>query len=194
VVRSTDADDASVVCEGARDAISFLVSRGLDLPPRIHVDVVSRLPADVGPEAAGFFREREQRVFVLTYPQFASRGDWFNVAIDETMYRSLVSHEVAHAVAAYNFRVPKPTIQAKEYVAYVTMLATMAPVQRERVLREFPGAGFEGEWQMNTVVYLVDPMRFGVRAYRHFLQQARGEEFLRNVLDGKVLQENEQPD
>ena len=82
------------------------------------------------------------------------------------MYRSLVTHEVAHAVASCNFAIPEPPIQAQEYVAYVAMFSMMNPNLRERVLAENPGAGFDSQLEMNEIVYLFDPMRFGVEAYR----------------------------
>lgn len=189
VINSTNRTDAPLVCEGARDAVVFLASQGFELPARIEIDVVPQLPDDVSASAAGFYRETDRRVLILSYPAFKEHRNWFGIPIDRSLYRSLVSHEVAHAVAAHNFQVPDPPIQAKEYVAYVTMLSTMAPEQRDRVLRAFPGQGFEGEWQMNTLVYLVDPMWFGVRAYRHFLGQASGRDYLHEILTGNVLLE-----
>jgi hypothetical protein len=103
------------------------------------------------------------------------------------MYRSLAAHEVAHALAACNFAVREPTIQAKEYVAYVAMFATMDPVVRARVLRAIPGQGFQSESRINEIAYLFDPMRFGAECYRHYLGAGNGVKFLRAVLTGKAL-------
>lgn len=69
------------------------------------------------------------------------------------------------------------------------MFVTMAPVLRERVLAQFPGHGFAGEAQMRLTIYLFDPMRFGVQAYRHFLKLANGRAYLHAILAGKVLRE-----
>lgn len=188
-VRSSDPADAKVACGGARDAIRFLAAQGFDVSSDISIDLVPKLPRVAGDSAAGCFLESERRVVILSFREFKKLKTWSSVPIDVSLYRSLVSHEVAHALGACNFRIARPSIEAKEYIAYVTMLATMAPAQRERVLSHFPGQGFEGDWQMNTTVYLVDPMRFGVQAYRHFLKSANGREYLHAVLAGKVLRE-----
>jgi hypothetical protein len=52
---------------------------------------------------------------------------------------------------------PSPPLQP-EYVAYVTMLGTVPDELRERVLSQFPGPGFEAEWQMNMTVYSRGPI------------------------------------
>jgi hypothetical protein len=188
-VRSPDPADTKVACEGARDAIGFLAAQGFNVVSDISIDLVPKLPRAAGASAAGCYMESERRVLILTFWEFKKFKTWLNVPIDTSLYRSLVAHEVAHALGACNFKVATPSIQAKEYIAYVTMLATMAPKQRERVLSQFPGQGFEGDWQMNTTIYLVDPMRFGVQAYRHFLKPANGRDYLHAILAGKVMLE-----
>ena len=126
---------------------------------------------------------------ILTFKELKRFKTWFNLPIDASLYRSLVAHEVAHAIGARNFKVTQPSLQAKEYIAYVTQLATMLPELRERVLSQFPGQGFEGDWQMSTTIYLLDPMRFGAQAYRHFLKRGNGGSYLHSILAGKVMLE-----
>jgi hypothetical protein len=58
--------------------------------------------------------------------------------MDRVLYRSLVAHEVAHRVTAANFAVVRPTIVAREYVAAVTMPATMPNDGRPRWLAAVP--------------------------------------------------------
>lgn len=186
-VRSPDPAAARLACEGARDAIGFLAAQGFDVSGEVAVDVVARLPAIAGPSAAGCYMDSERRVVVLNFAEFSKLKTWLNLPADAGVYRSLLSHEVAHAVGACNFRIARPSIQAKEYIAYVTMFATMAPGQRDLVLAQFPGRGFDGDWQMGTTVYMLDPLRFGVQAYRHFLKPGNGRDYLHAILAGKVL-------
>lgn len=187
VVRSPDHADALIACEGTRDAVVFLESQGLDVPIDISIELLTRLPADVGVSAAGCYLESERRVLILVYYQFRKFKTWFGIPIDRSLYRSLVSHEVAHLVADYNFKITKPSIQAKEYIAYVTQFSTMEPLLRERVLSQLPGEGSEGDYQMGTTIYMFDCMRFGVRAYRHFLNQDNGRNYLHAILNGEAL-------
>jgi hypothetical protein len=167
--------------------MTSVAQKALDAAIEIEVEIVQRLPKGVDGSAVGRYVESEGRVFMLLYFELKKRKTWFKLPIDRALYCSLASHEVAHAVAARNFKVANPSIQAKEYIAYVTMFSTMAPQLREQVLKQFPGYGFEGDWQITTTAYLFDPMRFGVQAYRHFLKLANGREYLHAILAGKSL-------
>jgi hypothetical protein len=187
VVSSPDQQDAFIACEGARDAIVFLESHGFDVSGTIVIELLTELPAVAGSSAAGCYLESEQRVLILVYSEFIKFETWFGVPIDRSLYRSAVSHEVAHMVADFNFTISKPSIQAKEYIAYVTQFLAMEPVLREKVLSHFSGEAFEGDWQMGTTVYMLDCMGFGVRAYRHFLKLADGDEYLHAILNGEAL-------
>lgn len=187
VVHSPDEADALTACDGAADAIIFLTSQGLDAGAEIEMNIVQKLPEGCGHSAAGCYLESKRWVLVLLYSEFNKQKTWFNLPIGRTLYRGLVSHEIAHDVAACNFKVANPSIQAKEYIANVTMFSTMAPRLREQVLKQFPGEGFEGDWQMSTTIYMLDPMRFGAQAYRHFLKLANGREYLHAILSGKAL-------
>jgi len=189
VVRSPELADALIACEGARDAMGFLAVQGLDVTGDIAIELLTRLPAVVSGSAAGCCLESEKRVQILVYSEFKKFKTWFGIPIDGELYRSLVSHEVAHAVAAYNFKIPTPSIQAKEYIAYITQFSIMEPVLRERVVSQFTCEAFEDDWQMSTTIYMFDCMGFGVRAYRHFLKLSNGHDYLHAILNGKALVE-----
>jgi len=151
------------------------------------IEIVPRLPTSLGETAVGCYLENEPRILVLEFAEFAKNQTWFDVPIDVTMYRSLVTHEVAHAVADCNMSIPEPTIQAKEYLAYVAMFATMEPGLRERIMNANPCQAFDRESKINATIYLCDPMRFAVRSYRHFLKAENGDAFLYRVLSGQAL-------
>jgi hypothetical protein len=107
--------------------------------------------------------------------------------MDRVLYRSLVAHEVAHLAAAANFTVVRPTIVAHEYLAAVTMPATMPNEGRQRWLAAFPGGGFDFDRQIGLTLYLLSPHHFAAEAYRHFLKPGVGTAFLRRILAGEML-------
>jgi hypothetical protein len=187
VVRSPSGVDAATACGAASRAIAFLDSQGLQVPAEVTVEIAPKLPEIAGPSAAGCYLVRESQVVVLTYAAFREFGDWFGLPIDRELYGSLIAHEVAHAVASCNFTARRPPIEATEYIAYVTMLATMEPGLRSRVLKKFPGEGFEKEIEINSMMYMLDPMRFAAQAYRHYLKPGNGREFLRAVVSGRAV-------
>ena len=186
VVHSPEPEGARGICESARDAVAFLRDAGLDTSARIEIHVVDRLPAGVEPSAAGCYVHPERRVYLLSWAGFeALRGQ----AVTPLQYRSLIAHEVAHAVAGCNFAVPKPTTAAQEYIAYVAMFSTMPAEARGRALEAFPGNGFDSEQQITTTLYLLAPQWFGAEAYRHYLKPGNGQAFLRKILAGEALGE-----
>ena len=165
----------------------FLESHGLDVSGTIVIELLTKLPAVVGSSASGCYLESEQRVLILVYSEFRKFDTWFGVPIDRSLYRSAVSHEVAHMVADFNFTISQTSIQAKEYIAYVTQFFVMEPMLRKKILSRFPGEGFEGDWQMSTIVYMLDCMGFGIRAYLHFVKLTDGDEYLRAILNGEAI-------
>ena len=186
-IKAEGAVDHNDICGGADDALTFFSRLDLELLHPLVVEVVRNLPNFMSKTAVGCYLEEEQRILVLTFSAFQKRRHWFGVPVDRSMYRSLVTHEVAHAVGSCHFAMPDPPIQAQEYVAYVAMFSMMNPDLRERVLAENPGVGFDSQLEMNEIIYLFDPMRFGVEAYRHYLKNGQGTAFLRRVLSGKAL-------
>lgn len=181
--------DRRDACFGAKAALAFFGQLGVSPTEPVVIEIAKALPDEAGPTAAGCFMESRKRIFMLPYREFQKQKTWFELPIDRAMYRSLATHETAHALASCHFAIPRPTIQAKEYVAYVAMLSTMYPTVRARVLLAFPGAGFESEDRIAPMFYMFDPMRFGVESYRHHLRPGVGSDFLKSLLAGKALLE-----
>ena len=174
-------------CGAAEDALAFFDRLDLQLTHPLVIEIAPELPDWMSDTAVGCYQEEERKIFVLTFPAFEKRGDWFGVPVNQLMYRSLVTHEVAHAVASCNFTISQPTIHAGEYAAYVAMFVMMNPDLRARVLVAYPGAAFDSELEINEITYSFDPMHFGVAAYRHYLKNKHGDVFLRKVLSGDAL-------
>jgi hypothetical protein len=196
-VHSLDTEDAETGCKGAADAVAFLAARGFDTTAPVEVRFVERLPdafaAFAGASVLGCNVKAEQRIYMLTFSECRKMGLAPDLPIDRALHRSLVAHEVAHHIAAANFKVEKPAVAAHEYIAYVTMFATMAPYQRDRILERFPGDGFDTERPFNLTLYMMAPHFFGAQAYRHFMRLEDGRAFLERVLSGSVLLDEEKP-
>ena len=186
VVHGGKAADAALVCAGARDAIGFFAALQLDTAVEVEVEIAGSLRQRAAGEAVGCYDSTRRRVYLLSYADFARRKDWFGIAVEPALYRSLASHEVAHAIGACNFKLERPSVAAVEYVGYVAMLSVMQPDLRRRVLAQNPGEGYDADPQINSTVYLIAPTRFGVESYRHFLRPENGTRYLRDVLAGRI--------
>lgn len=181
--------DLPDICRGVQSAIAFFAGHGVPMPDPVVIEVTSKLPVESTSTAVGCFVAQERRVYLLPYAQLRSLGSWMNVPIDRALYRALVAHEAAHAIAARSFLVPNPSVQAVEYLAYVAMFASMPSDLRARVLRATPSAGLDAFETMARPLYLFEPTRFGVLAYRHFDSSRDRRGLLLSVLAGSRLAE-----
>ena len=193
-VHSLDKEDAETGCKGAVDAVAFLAALGVDTTAPVEVRFVERIPDLVGGVMAlGCNVKAERRIYMLTFSECHKLGLAPGLSIDRALHRSLVAHEVAHHIAAANFKVKKPAVAAHEYIAYVTMLATMSPSQRDRILERFPGDSLDIERPFNLTLYMMAPHFFGAQAYRHFMRLEDRQAFLQRVLSGTALLDEERP-
>jgi len=124
---------------------------------------------------------------VVPYEIFKKHVKWFDVEIDREMYRALAVHEAAHAIAASNFITPNPTIQAREYLAYVAMFSTMPDKLRERALQGQETVGFKDFERFTLALCMFDPMRFGAEAYLHFSALKDPTIAVKSILAGKEV-------
>lgn len=181
--------DLSDVCAGVASALAFLASHGVTPNEPVAFEVTARIPQEAGQTAAGCYIEERRRVFLLPYSAFRKNKSWFNVPIDRALYRALAAHEAAHAVGACRFKVPNPTIQAKEFLAYVTMFSVMPTELRTQALRGTRTQGFDSLDRFTPLLYSFDPMRFGAEAYRHFAAVPDKTALIHDLLNGKVLRD-----
>lgn len=188
-VQSDVPDDVGAACAGAADAMAFMAAVGLGVPEPVLVELVNAMPTELRGDAVGCYAVGTRRTMVLAYARFAERGTWFGVPVSRALYRSVVAHEVAHAVVGCHLGERRLPIAANEYLAYVTMFATMDPALRAQALAASPGPGFDRESQINALTYSVDPQRFGAAAYRHWRRQPDGLGYLRRVADGLAIPE-----
>ena len=154
----------------------------------VRISFVESLPPSAGGlPAVGCYVRSEDRVYVLSFARCQHKKLEHDVVIDRPVHVGLVAHEVAHAIVRADPRGATLGLVAHEYIAYVTMYATMPPDRRSEVLAQIPGDGFESELHINSFIYAVDPVRFGAQAYRHYLKPGIGRSFLASVLNGQVV-------
>ena len=192
-VHSIDREDAEDGCKGAADAVAFLGAFGFRTSIPIEIRFLDQLPEGLAnPSALGCSVKAQQRVYMLTFSRCRKLELAPGLPIDRALHRNFVAHEVAHQIAAANLGVRKASIVAQEYIAYVTMFATMAPDQRDHILARLPGDAWDTEHGFNSTLYMVAPHFFGAQAYRHFMRLESRQAFLDKVLSGGAL-EDEQP-
>lgn len=198
-VNYEDPQDARSACLGAGDAMLFLAGFGLRLDRSLTIDIVARIDnQDIG-EMYACFNRSNFRITILAYDACDGfrgdgfRGDGFQnsrklfgIPMTRDLYRSIIAHEVAHAIAAVNFGYDDPNWPVQEYIAYVTQIATLPVPLREQVLAANPGDGFANIMQINSMILMLKPAHFAAESYRHFQRPENGRLFLADLISGKI--------
>lgn len=193
-VTADSAYDAQLACAGAADAVAFLWQQGFTVDTVMQIDILDSvfLHADENPSfrILGQFDAKQNRIMVTSINgqrDMAKEKPIFGVPYDVALFRSVVAHEVAHAIAEDNFHVEEPTRMAHEYIAYIVQLATMPPQLSHRVFEAIPTQGFESELEINPLIYGLNPDLFAVKAYWHYRRPEVGVAFLQTLLSRDMM-------
>ena len=180
--------DRALVCEGAAQARDFFRSHGIEVRQPIRLRV-QRQPFDAPMRHIGSYSSAERQITLLAYESIRAqneRDSLFGLPMDRALYRTVVVHELAHAIADQHFKVRPVPLVVQEYLAYVAQLSTMAPDLRHRVLSEYPVPAYRHLDEMSSTYYALDPSGFGVKVYRHFRSLDDPGRFLRDLLSGAI--------
>jgi len=188
-VNYDDMGDLESACQGARLAVEFLKRNGLDTSTTLQINLVPQIPECRIKNAYGCFNKKSGNIYVLSYWVCCGEGsaiELFGFPVDRALYRSLIVHEVAHAIASHNFSISQPAWIAHEYIAHVTQFATLPHAYRDNVMRHSPGKGFQTEAQINATILLMKPDVFTLQSYRHYMKPEHGRQFIKRLLSGDV--------
>ena len=185
----TEPGRTDLICNAARAAIGFLASIGVPQRAPVTVRVVDAIPGGYN-GAIGCYDWTDESVYIRGSAALIGKAAAprpFGVEDNAALYESFVAHEVAHAVSAASFRAAPAPIVAQEYIAGVVQFAVMAAGERQRILAHTKGDGFDEPADINLLAYQLDPSRFAVEAYRHFVKQGdHGADFVQALLAGTI--------
>lgn len=151
--------------------------------------IVKSLPAERGDPLATY--DASSDLILLMPPgaveQALTARSAYRGVPPAALYDSLIVHELAHAYVA---RVVPRNAQypmAQEYVSYVFQFDSMPAPVRRLLLERLPQAGPVQMNELNLFVAQAAPLRFGVKAWRHFTQPDGGCGTLQRVLRGDAI-------
>ena len=190
-VNAARAEDSDKVCEAVRDAETLFQSCSL---PRavsgLRIEVVDQLKQG----CVALYHCGENWIEVLAPGAMQSQRlpeSAFAPLGIEDYFRSVVIHEVAHAVFD---KTPCPfqdCVAAAEYVAYTLQVMSLTPEQQ----KTFEGsAGLDRKIsrdELNAMYLFLAPNKFAQKAWTHLKQRDDPCAFLGQVIDGTVLFDRE---
>jgi hypothetical protein len=187
-VTAQDPADVRAVCDGAAAASAFLSRLGVEVASEIQVQVAGELPPEMPSTVIGCCSADGGRVYMLEYPVYVQRQRFlFELPPDRVFYAAVTAHEIAHAAVLSLPGAKRLGPVAHEYVAYVTMFASLPPGHRDRLLERYPAGPLDDDAIRGIDLLIVDPMRFGAAAHRHFERQPDQKAFVARVLAGEAL-------
>lgn len=193
-INADSAYEAYLACAGAADAVAFLSQQGFTVDTVMQIDILDSvfLHTNENPSfrILGQFDAKQNRIMVTSIDgqrEMAEEKPIFGVPYDVALFRSVVAHEVAHAIADDNFQVEEPSRLAHEYIAYIVQLATMPPRLSQQVFEALPAQAFETETDINPMFYGLNPDLFAVKSYGHYRSPGVGVAFLQTLLHRDLM-------
>ncbi|MCP5407336.1 MAG: hypothetical protein H6963_07050 [Chromatiaceae bacterium] len=178
------------VCTAAKLTIGFLAGYGLKTTRPVRVSVVEQTIYSDSYSAYGSYDSRSDLVQIMSpqaITQTMSAPSVNQQPLDSIQYRSIVVHEVAHALIQQNNQVlPLPLGQAaQEYLACVTQLSIMPSALRDEMIRKADVGAWESGDVISSVYMAISPERFAVKSYLHFQRQPEPGKFVDKLLKSK---------
>jgi hypothetical protein len=191
VLEAVPPAEVARVCEAAISAESELGRCNLAASNPYTIRFVTDIRDDYGSCIFGRFRSNPDVASILG--RSATEKLVANIPDDEPMsvlrslplddlHRSLIVHEVTHAIVHQNLKVP-PSHTIYEYIAAVIQLGTLSQHSRDAYLARFAGEDVFIDAMFNDLVEAMNPARFAAAAYRHFHQPGNGCIFVHRLLN-----------
>ncbi|WP_308861208.1 DUF6639 family protein [Oceanibium sediminis] len=181
------------VCRAAATAQE--VVNHCDIPlPEAHVTIT--VTDDLVPGCVGLFHSDDNLIEVLPPAIMDERlgNDSVFAGLDEEgFFASIVAHEFAHAVANGFPCSSGNCVTAGEYVAYALQILAMEAGDRAAFEQRAGLVEPVAPEQLSGVILMFAPDLFAARVWSHFSAQPDGCSYLRDVLEGRVSFDREEP-
>jgi hypothetical protein len=181
--------DQQLVCEAAAAALRLMHNYNMEAPPRLEIEIVDEIDGSHEISRLGQFDPFAGNITVVSW-QACKEAEiaWrpFGQPMNRALYRSFIVHEVAHAVADWNFKIAEPTSIIHEYLAYIFQLASLPHDLRERILQQIDVPAFQHRDEITETYYSLNPDYFAVKSFRHFMQVKDQATLIRQLLSGEL--------
>ena len=181
-------EEGDVACSAARTALELLGRCRIHPRKPFDVHIVDEVRHPQNGAIFGLYDPFQQRAVVArpsTLPALVE-GTPYAILPPVDFYRSLIVHEVVHAVMHQNLNRRASTHAAYEYPAYALQIESLPPEVRDGFLQSFDQQAVRAASLFNDAVLLFDPFFFAARAYHHFKDATDGCAHISALLDGEV--------
>ena len=187
-VTAASTNELRLACDAATQAL-YLLARCNITPRRpLRIELSSEVRRPLGAAVLGLFDPKKDKVFITQYKNVASlvRGTPFGELPHVEFYRSIIVHEVVHAVMHQNYKRLPGSYSAHEYPAYALQIESLPSDVRDTYLQATNIGADHTQSVFSDAILAFDPFFFAARAYQHFRSAADGCAHLAALLEGEV--------
>lgn len=175
------------ICDALLEAREALLACGLEQNRPITVEVMSGISHPIG-ECLSYYECDFDTIRVTAPDALAdalSPGDAYSVLPPEVLLTSLLTHELAHALADQSAGDRRIDIVDQEYIAAALELETMAADWRDVLIRAAPVSLPPKESLIDILIYGMAPRKFATNAWQHFRAEDDGCARIREIVAGR---------
>jgi hypothetical protein len=184
-VKAATPDQAERICEFAQEAVSLISSCHLPQQRPIRIEVVDEIAHPFAICLAGFDCDYDRIRIVVrdSYTALVEPEDPYADFPPEALVRTLLFHEITHALIEQNSADREVPLVDHEYIAAAMELEHMDPALRETILH-YANLETPADGRVNIWIYRLDPRRFAANAWLHFRLPRNGCDLVERLVTG----------
>lgn len=184
VVAYTNIENYHLVCDSVNNVIEVARKIGLSEELNITISIVDKLTMSNTGRLLAFFNPGTMEIQVLSMKacrETFGKEVLFGQEMDKELYRSLIIHEIAHALFWNNMGEKLIAREIHEYFAYTIQLALLDEAHRNKIIYSCNVPAYVNMSEISEEYYLLSPKHFAVKSYLHFINNKQGWPFLLNL-------------
>ncbi len=172
VVVYTKIEDYHLLCNSVNDVIEIAKKIGLSKELNFTISIVDRLNINNTTKLLAFFNPNIMEIQVLSMQackKTFGNEVVFGQEIDKELHRSIIIHEIAHALFWNNMGNKVIAREFHEYFAYTIQLALLDESHRNKIIFSNDVPAYSNQSEFSEEYYLLNPTQFAVKSYLHFI-------------------------
>ena len=185
VVNYDNIEDYKQVCSSAKDVIELAKKMDLGEDLDVSILILDKLTINHTGTAVALYDPGNKKIQILSKEICKKSFDnkvILGQNIDDEFYKSMIIHELAHALAWQNKETPFIKRGLFEYFAYVIQFVLLDEVRREAIISSSDVEAFTNSSEITDVYYYLSPNQFAVKSYLHFIKSKDGWANLSTIL------------
>jgi hypothetical protein len=173
VVYYDNVEDYKLICSATKKVIELAKKMDLGDKLDVSVSITDKLTINHTGTAVALFEPGSSEIQILS--REVCKKSFNNKVIlgqniDDDLYKSMIIHELAHALAWQNKETPSIKRGLFEYFAYVVQFVLLDKVRREAIISSSDVEAFTHSSEITDVYYYLSPNQFAVKSYLHFIK------------------------